>query len=112
MTSAHLESEGYAARQVHDTPEPKLEVEEHRIHSLRCDSGAVTEAGKTVPLAQLGDVQRDRADPRVPVARTIAVPRGLALGDGKPKNGAHGNPVLFLHPKDFDGALIELEEVR
>lgn len=34
------------------------------------------------------------------------------LGDGEPKTGAHGNPVLFLHPKDFDGALIELEEVR
>jgi methylmalonyl-CoA/ethylmalonyl-CoA epimerase len=33
------------------------------------------------------------------------------LGDGKPKTGAHGLPVLFLHPKDFDGTLIELEEV-
>ena len=33
------------------------------------------------------------------------------LGDGKPKTGAHGNPVLFLHPKDFCGTLIELEEV-
>ena len=33
------------------------------------------------------------------------------LGDGKPKVGAHGNPVLFLHPKDFFGTLIELEEV-
>src|SRR5690606_23266836 len=33
------------------------------------------------------------------------------LGDGKPKIGAHGNPVVFLHPKDFDGTLIELEEV-
>ncbi len=33
------------------------------------------------------------------------------LGDGKPKTGAHGNPVLFLHPKDFFGTLIELEEV-
>ncbi|MBO6553059.1 MAG: methylmalonyl-CoA epimerase [Roseitalea sp.] len=33
------------------------------------------------------------------------------LGDGEPKIGAHGNPVLFLHPKDFDGTLIELEEV-
>lgn len=32
------------------------------------------------------------------------------LGDGKPKTGAHGLPVLFLHPKDFDGVLIELEE--
>ncbi|MBA3516076.1 MAG: methylmalonyl-CoA epimerase [Rhizobiales bacterium] len=34
------------------------------------------------------------------------------LGDGEPKIGAHGNPVLFLHPKDFAGTLIELEEVR
>ncbi|MCL4160273.1 UNVERIFIED_CONTAM: hypothetical protein GTU68_059066 [Idotea baltica] len=33
------------------------------------------------------------------------------LGDGAPKIGAHGKPVLFLHPKDFQGTLIELEEV-
>ena len=33
------------------------------------------------------------------------------LGDGTPKIGAHGNPVLFLHPKDFNGTLIELEQV-
>ncbi len=33
------------------------------------------------------------------------------LGDGQPKIGAHGKPVLFLHPKDFCGTLIELEEV-
>ena len=33
------------------------------------------------------------------------------LGDGEPLTGAHGNPVLFLHPKDFSGTLIELEEV-
>lgn len=33
------------------------------------------------------------------------------LGDGEPKIGAHGLPVLFLHPKDFDGTLIELEEI-
>jgi methylmalonyl-CoA/ethylmalonyl-CoA epimerase len=33
------------------------------------------------------------------------------LGDGEPAIGAHGKPVLFLHPKDFCGTLIELEEV-
>ncbi|MEX0758605.1 MAG: methylmalonyl-CoA epimerase, partial [Tistlia sp.] len=33
------------------------------------------------------------------------------LGDGEPKIGAHGKPVLFLHPKDFLGSLIELEQV-
>ncbi|SDD63057.1 methylmalonyl-CoA epimerase [Kordiimonas lacus] len=33
------------------------------------------------------------------------------LGDGEPKTGAHGKPVLFLHPKDFCGTLVEIEEV-
>ena len=33
------------------------------------------------------------------------------LGAGEPKIGAHGKPVLFLHPKDFNGTLIELEQV-
>jgi methylmalonyl-CoA/ethylmalonyl-CoA epimerase len=33
------------------------------------------------------------------------------LGDGEPKIGAHGKPVLFLHPKDFFGALVEIEQV-
>ena len=33
------------------------------------------------------------------------------LGTGEPKIGAHGKPVLFLHPKDFNGTLIELEQV-
>jgi methylmalonyl-CoA/ethylmalonyl-CoA epimerase len=32
------------------------------------------------------------------------------LGDGEPKIGAHGRPVLFLHPKDFAGTLVELEQ--
>ena len=32
------------------------------------------------------------------------------LGDGEPKTGAHGKPVLFLHPKDFAGTLVELEQ--
>lgn len=32
------------------------------------------------------------------------------LGDGRPRIGAHGKPVLFLHPKDFNGTLVELEE--
>jgi len=33
------------------------------------------------------------------------------LGDGTPKTGAHGKPVIFLHPKDFTGTLIELEQI-
>jgi methylmalonyl-CoA/ethylmalonyl-CoA epimerase len=33
------------------------------------------------------------------------------LGDGEPRIGAHGKPVIFLHPKDFNGTLVELEQV-
>ena len=45
-------------------------------------------------------------------ARDHLVENGArVLGDGNPKTGAHGKPVLFLHPKDFNGTLIELEEV-
>jgi methylmalonyl-CoA/ethylmalonyl-CoA epimerase len=45
-------------------------------------------------------------------ARTLVAGGARLLGDGQPKTGAHGLPVLFLHPKDFDGTLIELEEVK
>lgn len=45
-------------------------------------------------------------------ARDKLIAQGVrVLGTGEPKIGAHGKPVLFLHPKDFDGTLIELEEV-
>ena len=45
-------------------------------------------------------------------AGTLAAGGARILGDGQPRTGAHGLPVLFLHPKDFDGTLIELEEVK
>ena len=45
-------------------------------------------------------------------ARDRLVAEGArVLGDGEPKTGAHDKPVLFLHPKDFSGTLIELEQV-
>jgi methylmalonyl-CoA/ethylmalonyl-CoA epimerase len=45
------------------------------------------------------------------IARDQLVARGARiLGDGAPKIGAHGKPVLFLHPKDFNGTLVELEQ--
>jgi methylmalonyl-CoA/ethylmalonyl-CoA epimerase len=44
-------------------------------------------------------------------ARDHLIARGArVLGSGEPRTGAHGKPVLFLHPKDFNGTLIELEE--
>ena len=46
------------------------------------------------------------------VARDHLKSKGArVLGDGNPKIGAHGKPVLFLHPKDFNGTLVEIEQV-
>lgn len=45
-------------------------------------------------------------------ARDRLVDQGMrVLGDGEPRIGAHGKPVLFLHPKDFCGTLVEIEQV-
>jgi methylmalonyl-CoA/ethylmalonyl-CoA epimerase len=47
--------------------------------------------------------------PDIVAARNTLVEAGArVLGDGEPKIGAHGKPVLFLHPKDFSGALVEI----
>jgi len=49
--------------------------------------------------------------PDIIAARDTLVKEGArVLGDGKPRIGAHGKPVLFLHPKDFSGALVEIEQ--
>lgn len=48
----------------------------------------------------------------VHAARDRMIERGMrVLGDGEPKIGAHGKPVIFLHPKDLFGTLVELEQV-
>ena len=44
-------------------------------------------------------------------ARDLIDKGARVLSNGKPKIGAHGKPVVFLHPKDFNGTLIELEQV-
>ena len=49
--------------------------------------------------------------PDILAARDTLIAEGArVLGDGHPKIGAHGKPVLFLHPKDFSGALVEIEQ--
>jgi len=52
---------------------------------------------------EVDDIEQARRDLEKTGARV--------LGDGNPKIGAHGKPVLFLHPKDFCGTLVELEQV-
>ena len=55
--------------------------------------------------------QRQRTDVWSPFLSDALKAHGArVLGDGEPKIGAHGKPVLFLHPKDFCGTLVELEQ--
>lgn len=62
------------------------------------------------PSGGLHHVCYEVADVRAAAAR-LAAAGARVLGDGEPKIGAHGKPVLFLHPKDLGGVLTELEEV-
>ncbi|MCP4071958.1 MAG: methylmalonyl-CoA epimerase [Hyphomicrobiales bacterium] len=50
-------------------------------------------------------------DDIIAASRQMEINGARVLGDGNPKTGAHGKPVIFLHPKDFCGTLIELEQV-
>ncbi len=62
------------------------------------------------PTGGIHHVCYEVADVRA--ARDRLQDQGLrVLGDGEPRIGAHGNPVLFLHPKDMAGTLVELEQV-
>ena len=46
----------------------------------------------------------------IPLASLCLAKGARVLGTGEPRIGAHGKPVLFLHPKDFNGTLVELEQ--
>jgi methylmalonyl-CoA/ethylmalonyl-CoA epimerase len=61
------------------------------------------------PAGGMHHVCYEIADIRAARDRLVAEGARI-LGDGEPHPGAHGKPVLFLHPKDFLGTLIELEE--
>ena len=62
------------------------------------------------PAGGLHHVCYEVADIRAAAAR-LAANGARVLGDGEPRIGAHGKPVLFVHPKDMGGVLTELEEV-
>jgi len=61
------------------------------------------------PFGGIHHVCFEVADVRA-AARALSARGARVLGDGEPKIGAHGKPVVFIHPKDFLGTLIELEQ--
>ena len=87
-----------------ELPNTKIEL----LHPLGADS-PIRQFLERNPAGGLHHVCYEVGD--IGAARDQLVAQGARiLGDGQPKPGAHGKPVLFLHPKDFAGALIELEQ--
>lgn len=116
-----------AARQYRDTlgaevSEP-VDLPDHGVTTIFVDTGnskieLLHPLGEASPIANF--LERNPAGgvhhlcfevEDILAARDRMVGEGArVLGDGEPRPGAHGKPVLFLHPKDFSGVLIEIEE--
>jgi len=78
------------------------------LQPLKADSPIAKFLNKN-PTGAIHHICYEVAD--IIAARDLLISKGVrVLGNGEPKTGAHGKPVLFLNPKDFTGALIELEE--
>jgi len=88
-----------------ELPNTKIEL----LHPLGEDS-PVQNFLDNNPSGGMHHVCYEVTDIEASIAHLVAE-GARVLGDGKPKIGAHGLPVVFLHPKDFCGTLVELEEV-
>ncbi len=86
-------------------PNTKIEL----LHPLGDDSPIAGFLSRN-PAGGIHHICYEVADIRAAHDR-LSAQGARVLGSGEPKIGAHGKPVLFLHPKDFNGTLIELEEV-
>jgi methylmalonyl-CoA/ethylmalonyl-CoA epimerase len=88
-----------------DLPNTKIEL----LHPLGADSPIVGFLEKN-PSGGIHHICYEVKD--ILAARDRLLAAGArVLGGGEPKTGAHGKPVLFLHPKDFSGTLVELEQI-
>ncbi len=87
-----------------DLPNAKIEL----LHPLGADSPIAGFLARN-PAGGIHHLCYEVAD-ILAVRDRLMAGGARVLGDGEPKIGAHGKPVLFLHPKDFSGTLIELEQ--
>ena len=89
------------------------------ISAPNCKVELIEPLGKTSPIESFLKRNKDGGIHHIcyevddiKKAKKLLVNKGArVLGDGIIKKGAHGNPVLFLHPKEFNGTLIELEQI-
>ncbi|MEO5336652.1 MAG: methylmalonyl-CoA epimerase [Magnetospirillum sp. WYHS-4] len=87
-----------------ELPNTKVEL----VHPLG-DKSPLTNFLERNPAGGIHHICYEVADIRAARDR-LKAEGARVLGDGEPKIGAHGKPVLFLHPKDFFGTLVELEQ--
>ncbi|MGI9327276.1 MAG: methylmalonyl-CoA epimerase [Pseudomonadales bacterium] len=88
-----------------ELPNTKIEL----LHPFGEDS-PVAKFLQTNPAGGIHHLCYEVQDIHAAIAKLVG-DGARVLGDGQPKTGAHGLPVVFLHPKDFCGTLVELEEV-
>jgi methylmalonyl-CoA/ethylmalonyl-CoA epimerase len=98
-----LEAQGVTTVFV-ELPNTKIEL----LHPLGDDS-AIASFLERNPKGGMHHICYEVQDLDASIASLVA-DGATVLGDGKPSIGAHGLPVIFLHPKDFCGTLIELEQ--
>jgi methylmalonyl-CoA/ethylmalonyl-CoA epimerase len=88
-----------------ELPNTKIEL----LHPLGADSPIASFLERN-PAGGMHHVCYEVTDIEAARARLVAA-GARVLGDGQPRIGAHGKPVVFLHPKDFFGTLIEIEQI-
>jgi methylmalonyl-CoA/ethylmalonyl-CoA epimerase len=116
--ASHLYRETLGAKVSDPVPQPEHGVTTVFITLPNTKIELIAPLGDASPIAKFLDRAPDGgihhlcyevAD--IKAARDALMSKGArVLGDGEPKVGAHGKPVLFLHPKDFCGTLIEIEQ--
>ncbi|XP_070204930.1 methylmalonyl-CoA epimerase, mitochondrial-like isoform X2 [Littorina saxatilis] len=79
------------------------------LHAKVSEKQALPSHGVTVVFVELGDTKIEVND--ISAAMQEMKSKNIRMLSNKPSTGAHGNPVVFLHPKDCNGVLVELEEV-
>ena len=99
-------------------PEPKHGVTVVFVELPNTKIELLEPLGATSPIARFLEKNPDggihhvcyEVDDIIAARDKLKADGARVLGDGEPKIGAHGKPVLFLHPKDFCGTLVELEQ--
>jgi methylmalonyl-CoA/ethylmalonyl-CoA epimerase len=116
--AAKLYRESLGANVSAPLPLPEHGVTVVFVEALNTKIELLQPLGENSPIAKFLEKNPDggmhhicfEVDDLLAARDTLKATGARVLGDGAPRMGAHGKPVLFLHPKDFQGTLIEIEQ--